>query len=104
MSVASSPVPAELQGYLAYLNNERHYSPLTAENYARDIRRLLIVGASAVVCWAARKGAPGGSWLARMMARKPHMLVVVALANKMARTIWALMIRGENYRDPALAT
>ena len=70
----------------------------------RDIRRLLIVGASAVVCWAARKGAPDGSWLARMMARKPHMLVVVALANKMARTIWALMIRGENYRDPALAT
>lgn len=70
----------------------------------RDIRRLLIVGASAVVCWAARKGAPDGSWLARMMARKPHMLVVVALANKMARTIWALMIRGENYREPALAT
>jgi integrase/recombinase XerC len=34
-------VPATLQGYLAYLNNERGYSPLTAENYARDIRRLL---------------------------------------------------------------
>ena len=29
-----------LQGYLAYLSNERNYSPLTAENYARDIRRL----------------------------------------------------------------
>jgi transposase len=69
----------------------------------RDIRRLLIVGASAVVCWAARKGAPAGSWLAGMMARKPHMLVVVALANKMARTIWALTVRGEVYRKPALA-
>jgi transposase len=69
----------------------------------RDIRRLLIVGASAVVCWAARKGAPAGSWLARMMARKPHMLVVVALANKMARIIWALMIRNDIYRKPALA-
>lgn len=69
----------------------------------RDVRRLLIVGASAVVCWAARKGAPAGTWLARMMARKPHMLVVVALANKMARTIWALLVRGEVYRDPALA-
>ncbi|MBI4807576.1 MAG: tyrosine recombinase XerC [Nitrosomonadales bacterium] len=34
-------VPATLQGYLAYLHNERNYSPLTAENYARDIRRLL---------------------------------------------------------------
>jgi len=31
---------ALLAGYLAYLNNERNYSPLTAENYARDIRRL----------------------------------------------------------------
>ncbi|MBA4381242.1 MAG: tyrosine recombinase XerC [Sideroxydans sp.] len=35
-----APVPATLEGYLAYLNNERNYSPLTAENYARDIRRL----------------------------------------------------------------
>jgi hypothetical protein len=38
-----------------------------------------------------------------MMARKPHMLVVVALANKMARMIWALPVRGEVYRKPALA-
>lgn len=35
----------------------------------RDIRKLLITGASAVGCWAARKGAPAGSWLGRMMAR-----------------------------------
>jgi hypothetical protein len=38
-----------------------------------------------------------------MMARKPYMLVVVALANKMARTIWALTVRGEVYRKPAVA-
>ena len=38
---ASGQVPATLQGYLAYLSNERNYSPLTSENYARDIRRLL---------------------------------------------------------------
>lgn len=69
----------------------------------RDIRRLSIVGASAVVRWAARKGAPAGSWLARMMARKPHMLVVVALANKMARAIRALMAGNEVHREPALA-
>jgi hypothetical protein len=50
----------------------------------RTIRRLLIIGASAVVRWAARKGAPAGSWLERMLARKPRMLVAVALANKMA--------------------
>jgi len=41
----------------------------------RDIRRLLIIGAVAVARRAARKGAPEGSWLARMLERKPKMLV-----------------------------
>lgn len=75
----------------------------TSKMGQRDIRRLLIVGAVAVVRWAARKGAPGGSWLGRMMARKPKMLVAVALANRMARTAWALLRKGEDYRDPAMA-
>ena len=75
----------------------------TSKMGQRDIRRLLIIGAVAVVQWAARKGAPEGSWLARMLARKPKMLVAVALANRMARTAWALMRKGENYRDPAVA-
>ncbi len=49
MPVASPSEPATLQGFLAYLNNERGYSPLTAENYARDIRRLLsLAGAIAL--------------------------------------------------------
>ena len=51
----------------------------------RTLRRLLIVAASGVVRWARRKGVPAGSWLARMLARKPPMLVIVALANKNAR-------------------
>ena len=74
----------------------------TSKMGQRDIRRLLIIGASAVVNWAGRKGAPEGSWLARMMARKPRMLVIVALANKMARIIWALTMREENYRAPVV--
>ena len=69
----------------------------------RTIRRLLILGASAVVRWAAQRGAAQGSWLARMLARKPKMLVTVALANKMARTVWALLVRGGVYRAPAVA-
>ncbi len=69
----------------------------------RTLRRLLIIGASSVVQQASRRGAPGGSWLARMLSRKPRMLVVVALANKMARTVWALLMRGETYRSPAVA-
>jgi transposase len=69
----------------------------------RDIRRLLIVGAMAVVQWASRKGAPAGSWLAKMLARKPRMLVAMALANKMARSAWAMLTKRENYRGPAIA-
>ena len=40
-------------------------------------------------------------WLRRMLAEKPPKLVAVALANKMARIVWALMVKGESYRAPA---
>jgi transposase len=68
----------------------------------RTLRRLLIIAASGVVRWARRKGVPTGSWLAGMLARKPPMLVIVALANKMARTAWALVAKGGTYRAPAV--
>lgn len=67
----------------------------------RDIRRLLIIGAMSVVRWAAKNGVPEGSWLGRMLAKKPRMLVAIALANKMARMIWAMLVRKEDYRVPA---
>ncbi|MER9845706.1 IS110 family transposase, partial [Mesorhizobium australicum] len=41
------------------------------------------------------------TWLARMTERKPKMLVAIALANKMARGIWAMLTKGEDYRGPA---
>jgi transposase len=69
----------------------------------RTLRRLLIIGASATVRWAMRKGSTTQPWLARMLNHKPPMLVIVALANKMARIAWALMARGETYRAPAVA-
>jgi transposase len=69
----------------------------------RTLRRLLVNGASAVIKQAIRRGAAPGSWLAQMLARKPRMLVAVALANKMARTIWALLAKGGVYRAPAPA-
>ncbi len=75
----------------------------TSKMGQRDLRRLLIIGASAVVRWAARRGAVAGSWLANMLARKPRMLVVVALANKTARIAWALMAHGGTYRAPVSA-
>ncbi|QNE07117.1 IS110 family transposase [Croceicoccus marinus] len=70
----------------------------------RTIRRLLIIGGSSIVRQACRRGAPAGSWLEGMLARKPRMLVSVALANKMARTVWALLTKNENYRAPAAIT
>jgi transposase len=75
----------------------------TSKMGERTLRRLLIIGASAVVQQANRRGAPAGTWLAQMLSRKPRMLVVVALANKMARTVWALLAKGETYRSPAVA-
>ena len=66
-----------------------------------DIRRLLIIGAMSRLNWLGRKSIPEDSWLARISSRKPRMLVAIALANKMARMIWALIIRNEDYRVPA---
>ncbi len=67
----------------------------------RDIRRLLIIGAMAVIRAAARKGLPEGSWLARQLEKKPRMVAAVALANRMARRLWAMLVKGEDYREPA---
>ena len=69
----------------------------------RTLRRLLIIGCSAVVLQASKRGAPAGSWLELMMARKPRMLVTVALANKTARIVWALLLKQEDYRAPVAA-
>ncbi len=75
----------------------------TSKMGERTLRRLLIIGSSSVVLAASRRGAPSGSWLESMMARKPRMVVAVANANKMARTVWALLMRKEDYRAPVTA-
>lgn len=63
-----------------------------------DIRKLLIVGAMSRIRWVVRKGATPDNWLGRLVERKPRMVAAVALANKMARIIWAIMTREQNYR------
>lgn len=75
----------------------------TSKMGQRDIRRLLIIGAMSVVNSSLRKGAPEGSWLSRMLGKKPRMLVAIALANKMARQLWAMLVKKEDYRDPVIA-
>ena len=69
----------------------------------RDLRRLLVSGAMAVVRSASRRGETKDPWLARMLERKPRKLVAVALANRMARIAWALTVNNEIYRAPAAA-
>ncbi len=69
----------------------------------RDLRRLLITGAMAVVRHASRGGEKTDPWLAGMLERKPKKVVAVALANRMARRVWALATRKETYRVRAAA-
>src|SRR6516162_5549426 len=63
-----------------------------------DLRRLTVLGAMAVI-QQAKKGR-AAPWLLGLLARKPKKLVAVALANKMARIVWAMMVSGETYRRP----
>ena len=63
----------------------------------RDLRRLLVSGAMVMVGWAVRRGTKN-PWLARMLARKPRMLVAVTLVNRMARIAWALMTKNGRKR------
>jgi transposase len=73
----------------------------TSKMGQRDIRRLLVSGAMAVLQAVERFGTPHNSWLIKMLARKPRMLVAIALANKMARGLWAMITKQESYRIPA---
>jgi transposase len=64
------------------------------------IRRLLVVGATAVMRLA-RKDNPHRSWAAKLLERKSAKLAAVALANKTARIAWVVMTRGAIYAAPA---
>jgi transposase len=71
--------------------------------FANFLDKVVADGASAAVRWVMRKGSTADPWLTRMLNRKPPMLVIVALANKMARVVWALSARGGTYQAPAVA-
>lgn len=64
------------------------------------LRWLLVAGAMSVVRHAKRRGA-ASPWLADLIARKPAKVCAVALANKNARRVWALLMSGEGYRPAA---
>jgi transposase len=67
------------------------------------LRSLLVLGATSVLRHV-RHNADAPRWLASLLARRPFKVVAVALANKMARIIWALLTKGGTYRKSAVAT
>lgn len=70
----------------------------------RYLRRLLVVGAMAVIRRARQPGYTANPWLVRLLQKhRSAKLAAVALANKMARIAWALMVRGEDYSPARLA-
>jgi transposase len=66
------------------------------------LRSVLVVGATAVIRQLRRgQSAPASPWLVALLKRKPSKLAAVALANKIARIAWKLMVTGESYKAPA---
>ena len=71
-----------------------------------DLRQSLVLGATAVIqqverrIKAQRVRRTDSPWLLQLLARKPEKVAAVALANKMARIVWAMLVSGELYRQP----
>jgi transposase len=66
------------------------------------LRRLFVQCARSILRFRERQGAPFGAWLSQLMSRSHQNVVVVALANKLLRTAWAVLFKNEIYRTPAL--
>ena len=66
----------------------------------RYLRSLFMAGALAVIRYAKIHGSRHRPWLTALLARRPGKVAAIALANKIARMVWAMMARGERYKEP----
>jgi transposase len=66
----------------------------------RYLRSLFTAGALAVIRYAKIYGTRHRPWLTALLARRPTKVAAIALANKLARMVWAMMTRGERYKEP----
>src|SRR5262249_30008564 len=67
----------------------------------RYLRGLFTAGALAVIRYAKIHGTRHRPWLTALLARRPTKVAAIALANKLARVAWAMMAKGEHYKEPA---
>jgi transposase len=67
----------------------------------RYLRSLFTAGALAVIRYAKIHGTDHRPWLTGLLARRPTKVAAIALANKLARIAWAMMVRNERYKEPA---
>ncbi len=66
----------------------------------RYLRSLFMAGALAVIRYAKIYGTKHRPWLTALLARRPTKVAAIALANKIARMVWAMMAKGERYKEP----
>ena len=66
----------------------------------RYLRSLFMAGALAVIRYAKIHGTKHRPWLTALLVRRPTKIAAIALANKIARMVWAMMARGEHYKEP----
>jgi len=76
----------------------RHRPGRISRQGDQALRKLLVLGATARIRFA--KPGNASPWLLNLLARKPKKLAAIALANKMARILWAILVSGETYRHP----
>jgi hypothetical protein len=99
------PIRAQLLGldrYRAEAALERGKNRLgnISKQGDRYLRGLFVAGALAVIRYAKIHGTKHRPWLTALLARRPTKVAAIALANKIARMVWAMMARDERYKEP----
>ena len=72
----------------------------TSRRGNKYLRKLFVLGAHTVLLQRKKQSSGLSTWLVSLTARKRQQVATMALANKMARMVWAVLFKGEAYRPP----